>query len=133
MRALLHEQLGHGPVHFALLNFMGEMKTIDHLVGARFHHGEGDGFDEAATAHGAVHAAGFGVQIIPVIGFDAYAPGGAAEGPESVTVKAIDIDFASKAVEADGFVTGRSNIHSPSVNAQPYACDKPYRPEKSQY
>lgn len=95
MRALLHEQLCHGPVHFALLDFVGEMKAIDHLVGARFHYGEGDGFDEAAAAHGAVNAAGFGAQVIPVIDFSAYAPCGAAEGSEAVTVEAVDVDFAS--------------------------------------
>ena len=94
LRALLHEQLGHGPVHFALLNFMGEMKAIYYLMGARFHHGEGDGFDETASAHGAVDATGLGAQIIPVKNVDAHTPGGAAEGSQPVTMEAVDIGRA---------------------------------------
>ncbi len=93
------------------------MKAIYDLMGARFYHGKGDGFDETAAAHGAVHAAGFGTQVIPIIDFGPNAPGGAAEGAEAVVVEAVDIDFASETVEADGFVAGGFNVHAPEVTS----------------
>ncbi|MQB16435.1 hypothetical protein DXU77_15265, partial [Pseudomonas lactis] len=66
----------------------------------------------------------FGTQVIPVIDFGPNAPGGAAEGSEAVVVEAVDIDFASETVEADGFVAGRVNVHSPDEHASPKSCNK---------
>ena len=104
LRALLHKELGHGPVHFTLLDIVGEVKTVDYLMGTGLQYCQRDCLGRAAAAHGAINAAGFGVKIVPVIHFSASPPSAAAEGFEAVTTKAVDIDFASGAVEADGFV-----------------------------
>ena len=60
-----------------------------------FEHGQRDGFDKTTGAHGAVDAAGFGMQVVPVISYRAHPPGGAAEGLGAVMEEVIDIDFAT--------------------------------------
>ena len=119
LRALLHKELGHGPVHFTLLQLMGEMKAINHLAGAGLQHSQGDRLNQTTAAHGAINAAGLGVQIVPVIHFSASPPGAAAEGFEAVMTKAVDIDLASGAVETDGFVAWGLSVHSPDVYTRP--------------
>ncbi|MNH17323.1 hypothetical protein D3C79_769920 [compost metagenome] len=98
---------------------MGKMEAVDDLVGTGADHGEGDCFDETASAHGAVHATGFSAQIVPVIGFYAYTPGAAAERPAPVMNEAVDVDFAAQAVEANGLVAGGFYVHSPTVDSSP--------------
>ncbi|MDT3233509.1 hypothetical protein QZR30_27905, partial [Pseudomonas sp. rhizo25] len=62
-----------------------------------------------------------------------HAPGGAAEGSEAVVVEAVNIDFASETVEADGFVAGGFYVHSPKKHAYPYRDDKRDEAEEVKY
>ncbi|MNP74646.1 hypothetical protein D3C76_1715590 [compost metagenome] len=57
------------------------MEAVDDQMGAGFHHGNADRFDQAAGAHGAINAAYLGTQVSPVVDFRTHAPGTAAKGP----------------------------------------------------
>lgn len=62
------------PVLLAILDAMGEEKTVDDCVGAWLADCNKDVLDEPAIAHGGVDTTGFGDKVFPVVGYGSYPP-----------------------------------------------------------